>query len=174
MAVFAVIGNARLGCSGDHPPGSQHPSGEERPKRINPPRHRCRNVFLDRCSSAARALAPERTGIMVVLYIFGGHILIVVCLCVDDVLALSNTRTEEVVTGYSDLRALSSEYQRRALSQSQPLPIYVPTGVFVQSITFLGANDVKLTGYIWQKYTDGVHDGVSRGFVMPEYDAAEI
>jgi hypothetical protein len=49
-------------------------------------------------------------------------------------------------------------------------PLYIPTGVFVQSVEFQGSNDVLITGYVWQKYTDGLHDNLSRGFVMPEGD----
>jgi hypothetical protein len=47
-------------------------------------------------------------------------------------------------------------------------PIFVPTGVFVQSIEFHDANNVYMTGYVWQKYYKGIHDGISRGFVLPE------
>lgn len=46
--------------------------------------------------------------------------------------------------------------------------IYVPTGVFVDSVKFLNATDVQVCGYVWQQYTDGVHDGLERGFVLPE------
>lgn len=46
--------------------------------------------------------------------------------------------------------------------------VLLPTGVFIQSVKFNTANDVFLTGYVWQKYEDGVHDGISRGFIMPE------
>ncbi|MCP2730502.1 cache domain-containing protein [Limnofasciculus baicalensis] len=47
-------------------------------------------------------------------------------------------------------------------------PLLIPTGLFVQQIKFNSANDVFISGYIWQKYTDGVHDGVSREFIFPE------
>ncbi|MEQ9357435.1 cache domain-containing protein [Coleofasciculus chthonoplastes] len=50
----------------------------------------------------------------------------------------------------------------------QESPIYVPTGVFVQSLEFTNANNVFVTGYIWQKYEQGVHDTISRGFILPE------
>ena len=50
---------------------------------------------------------------------------------------------------------------------SEP-PLYVPTGVLVQSIQFRSAADVYVSGYIWQRYREGVHDGISRGFILPE------
>lgn len=46
--------------------------------------------------------------------------------------------------------------------------VYIPTGLFIQSIEFQGANNVFITGYLWQKYTKGIHDGISRGFIFPE------
>ncbi|WDE10842.1 hypothetical protein [Thalassomonas haliotis] len=30
-------------------------------------------------------------------------------------------------------------------------PVFIPTGVFIQSLNFVDANSVKLTGYLWQK-----------------------
>ncbi len=56
----------------------------------------------------------------------------------------------------------------------QKPPLYVPTGFFIQSFKFNTANDVFVTGYIWQKFQDGVHDGLSRGFILPEGYDVEI
>lgn len=51
--------------------------------------------------------------------------------------------------------------------------IKVPTGVFIQSIEFFDSNEVRLSGYIWQKYKDGLHDDIKPGqgevgFILPE------
>ncbi|MEY4753143.1 MAG: hypothetical protein RJA44_818 [Pseudomonadota bacterium] len=32
-----------------------------------------------------------------------------------------------------------------------PAPLYVPTGVFIQSINYTSSNDVRVTGYLWQR-----------------------
>ncbi|MCL1469299.1 cache domain-containing protein [Argonema antarcticum] len=56
----------------------------------------------------------------------------------------------------------------------QKPPLYVTTGLFIQSLKFNSANDVFVTGYIWQKFKDGVHDGLSRGFILPEGSDVEI
>ena len=56
--------------------------------------------------------------------------------------------------------------------------LLIKTGIFIQSLRFVGASDVHLSGYIWQHYEDGLHDHVKPapdevGFVMPEsVDAA--
>lgn len=46
--------------------------------------------------------------------------------------------------------------------------VRIPTGLFIQSVEFVTANDANITGYIWQKYGDDVPDSVSRGIVFPE------
>jgi hypothetical protein len=47
-------------------------------------------------------------------------------------------------------------------------PKFVRTGVYLQSLEFEDSNDVKITGYIWQKYNKREHKGLARGFVLPE------
>lgn len=47
-------------------------------------------------------------------------------------------------------------------------PIYIPTGIFIQSLQILGSNDLAVTGYIWQKYTKDNRDNISQGVIFPE------
>ncbi len=51
--------------------------------------------------------------------------------------------------------------------------ILVPTGVFLQSLEFSSANNVIVTGYIWQNYS-GIPDAVSQGFIFPEAEQISI
>ncbi|MDJ0509202.1 MAG: cache domain-containing protein [Crocosphaera sp.] len=51
---------------------------------------------------------------------------------------------------------------------TKKLPQYVPTGLFIQSLEFKDANDVFVTGYIWQKYQKKQHKDISKGFILPE------
>jgi hypothetical protein len=62
------------------------------------------------------------------------------------------------------LEALAEDQRQPA---SEP-PVYVPTGVLLQSVQFRSAADVYISGYVWQRYRAGVHDGISRGFILPE------
>ncbi|MDC0835364.1 cache domain-containing protein [Geitlerinema sp. CS-897] len=66
------------------------------------------------------------------------------------------------------LQKFLAEQTRRAQAAGDTPPVFVPTGVFLQSLEFSDANDVFVTGYVWQRYLDGVHDEISRGFVLPE------
>jgi hypothetical protein len=59
-----------------------------------------------------------------------------------------------------------------AVDSFQPT-IKVPTGVFIQSIAFFDSSEVNISGYIWQKFRDGVHDAIKPGpgevgFLLPE------
>lgn len=47
-------------------------------------------------------------------------------------------------------------------------PIYIPTGVFIQSIDWIDANSFFISGYVWQKYPLASKGQVSEGFVLPE------
>ncbi len=51
---------------------------------------------------------------------------------------------------------------------NQKPPLYVPTGIFIQSLEFETAKKIFMTGYIWQKYTKGIHDALTRGFILPD------
>ncbi len=51
--------------------------------------------------------------------------------------------------------------------------IKLKTGIFIQSLEFFNSTEVNLTGYIWQHYTDGIHDTIKPasgevGFILPE------
>lgn len=52
--------------------------------------------------------------------------------------------------------------------------IRVPTGVFLQSLEFTSANNVIVTGYIWQDYSDTMIDEISPGFIFPEAESVDI
>lgn len=79
-----------------------------------------------------------------------------------------------IILNDNDLDSLKRANIRAALIAKQPIPTYIPTGVFVQSIEFSSANNVVLTGYIWQKYAKHVDPDISRGFVLPEAESSEI
>ncbi len=65
--------------------------------------------------------------------------------------------------------------QRAAFLRSQlaarpgaPPPAVVPTGVYLRTAEFESTENVLKSGYIWQKYADGLPEGLPRGFVLPE------
>ena len=54
-----------------------------------------------------------------------------------------------------------------------PDRVLIPTGLFIQSVEFVTANDANVTGYLWQRYADDVPETVSRGFAFPEQVASD-
>jgi hypothetical protein len=60
-----------------------------------------------------------------------------------------------------------------------PKPVLLPTGVMIQSIEFLNANNVTVSGYVWQKVGPDVPKDITPGVVFPEavrdaYDQSEV
>jgi hypothetical protein len=53
-------------------------------------------------------------------------------------------------------------------SAAEEAPMYIPTGVFIQSAQFKGPYTVLVAGYIWQRYQDGLPHDLERGVVLPE------
>ena len=47
-------------------------------------------------------------------------------------------------------------------------PRFIPTGLYIHSVEFKGPYDVLVTGYIWQRYANGLPRDLDKGFVMPE------
>lgn len=64
-------------------------------------------------------------------------------------------------------RYLDKQASKLGAAQSNLLR-FIPTGVYIQTITLDKPNEVALSGYIWQRYFDGLHDEISRGFVFPD------
>ena len=80
----------------------------------------------------------------------------------------------EQIPDEHSLNDFLDELAGEELDQREVLPLTIPTGVFVQSVTFQSSKEVLITGFVWQRYTHGVHDGVTRGFLMPESSEADI
>lgn len=79
----------------------------------------------------------------------------------------------DVITGLEGLDSFLSRHAAQQASHGDP-PIYVRTGVFVQSIEFASANNVIVTGYLWQRYPREVPEAIARGFVLPEAESSEV
>lgn len=47
-------------------------------------------------------------------------------------------------------------------------PIHIPTGVFIQSFSFVNANDVNINGYIWMKFPRNLPEDFVKEFIFPE------
>ncbi len=78
------------------------------------------------------------------------------------------------ISDKATLDSLMSDYVRSCEERHTEPPVYIPTGVFIESASFTGTNDLSVTGYLWQKYTTGAHDGLSRGFVIGDATSLSV
>lgn len=69
-------------------------------------------------------------------------------------------------------KAIVDQYQRQhalnSLAAHDKAPTYIPVGLFIQSIEFLSASNVNITGYIWHRYQEGQGSDYEIGTVFPE------
>ncbi|MGK7917175.1 MAG: cache domain-containing protein [Prochloraceae cyanobacterium] len=78
------------------------------------------------------------------------------------------TAEEIKINTRTDLQSFLSKRTQIAEASNQEPPVSIPTGIFIRTLKFEEAHNVFVTGYIWQKYYEGEHDGISRGFIMPD------
>lgn len=52
--------------------------------------------------------------------------------------------------------------------RDDPSAIEIPTGVWVESLDFIGTNDVQVSGYVWQRFPGDLRGSVDEGFVLPD------
>lgn len=50
-------------------------------------------------------------------------------------------------------------------------PMFIPTGLYIQSIEFKGPYNVLVSGYVWQRYANDLPRDLDRGVVMPEAES---
>jgi hypothetical protein len=53
-------------------------------------------------------------------------------------------------------------------------PVFIPTGLYIESMQFKGPYNVQVSGYIWQRYADDLPQGIDKGFAMPEAEYARV
>lgn len=80
----------------------------------------------------------------------------------------------EVVTNQADLRSFVKSYSKNTLRAHKEPPIFVPTGVALQSMKMDSENNLKLTGYIWQRFMLANNFEIEKGVVFPESSETQI
>lgn len=85
----------------------------------------------------------------------------------------ASTAAGDPVTYRSALDNFQRRMIRSALLERREFPVFVPTGLFVQSVEFVTANNVKLTGYVWQRFGPA-EAGASPGVILPEAESVEM
>ena len=72
------------------------------------------------------------------------------------------------------LNKVTGAYTRACELRHTEPPVYVPTGLYLESVTFVSANDLMVSGYVWQKYQLGTQDHLFRGFTLADATSLDI
>lgn len=72
------------------------------------------------------------------------------------------------------LGKIQKEYADRSNKRHTNPPIYLPTGVFLDSVRLTSDSDVLITGNVWQKYERSVPKDLSRAIWIPSAEDARI
>ena len=72
------------------------------------------------------------------------------------------------LTDKASIKNYLNEHWKKTGLPRDKIPLYVPTGVFIESVDWLDANSFYISGYVWQKYPHSSKGKVTQGFVLPE------
>jgi hypothetical protein len=79
-----------------------------------------------------------------------------------------------IIANKMKLHKFMNSYAQASRHRPGTGPYFIPTGISLQSLELTGPNSINIAGYIWQKYRKGAHDGLSRGFTLPEAQSVSI
>lgn len=78
---------------------------------------------------------------------------------------------ETIMTTSAEIKNFQSD---KVISPaSDGTPIYIPTGVVIQSLEFKGPYTIQVAGYVWQRYADGLPE-IVKGVSFPEADTTTL
>lgn len=71
-------------------------------------------------------------------------------------------KEQNAILNESILEDFKLDYIRESLNKKEEPPIFIPTGVFIESVDFNSTGTANIKGIIWQKYYKTIHDDVAR------------
>lgn len=85
-------------------------------------------------------------------------------------------RNREVSEVSSQRQALTvqHEFLSRSRKHSSKEPMFIPTGVYIESLKFTSPNDILLIGSVWQKFDSHKHSHVERGVLFPGVETVRM
>ncbi|MGB2691395.1 MAG: hypothetical protein WBC96_02765 [Thermodesulfobacteriota bacterium] len=93
-----------------------------------------------------------------VLYIMGSVYICYLGLDYED----KSEKEQNAILNESLLEDFKLDYIRESLNQKEEPPIFIPTGIFIESIDFNSTGTVNIKGILWQKYYKVIHDDIDR------------
>jgi len=73
-----------------------------------------------------------------------------------------------IVSNSAVVKSFQEDYSGISLGNYHSPPAFIPTGLFIQSIEFISATKVSLSGYLWQRYPIGIKHSDEPGVIFAE------
>lgn len=70
------------------------------------------------------------------------------------------------ISDKTTLLHVTNSFTNKSASRHTEPPVYIPTGLFIESAALNISGDLSLSGYLWQKYRLGAQDSIPRGFTI--------
>ena len=108
----------------------------------------CRGFSLNR-----QSLKQRRKDAITVSLVM---IIATIVVCILQYRLDNNHETDSaVISNSATVKSIVEGYSQVSLHRNYIPPKFIPTGLFVQSIEFNSATNVRLTGYVWQRFPKG-------------------
>ena len=76
-------------------------------------------------------------------------------------------KSVHVISNPLALKIFQKRQLKEAIEQNIAIPMFIPTGISIQALDFLDKHNVKITGYVWQKYLKDIHNDLTdRGIIF--------
>lgn len=79
----------------------------------------------------------------------------------------THDRQRFAITSEQALARETLSHTRRALEQLTEQPVFIPTGLYVDSMRFISISDIKVVGSVWQKFDEASSASVEPGVIFP-------
>lgn len=79
-----------------------------------------------------------------------------------------NRESRTIITDQSALNKFLNDLNEEAERKHEALPINIPCGILLYSLTIQDPTHIIISGYIWNKYNKIVHKHIGRGMELPQ------
>ncbi|MGA1864445.1 MAG: hypothetical protein ACMUHX_05230, partial [bacterium] len=91
-------------------------------------------------------------------------------------LSYNSPGTEKGITilDKTSLEKIQKDYIQRSHERHIEPPVYIPTGILIDSVRFADSDNVIMAGYIWQRFDRRMPEDFSREFTIPSAEDVKI
>lgn len=82
--------------------------------------------------------------------------------------ATINRETRTIITDQSNLNKFLNDLNDEANRKHETPPISIPCGILLYSLSFVGSDQISISGYIWNKYNTQTQNTINRGIDLPQ------